>query len=92
MIIKTFGNTVGKPMTVKEYEFVIKSKTGANLYMEGYGFPTICSTLGGQEVKVASDKFPCLKEHWYVTSLLGISTRLICLLVPIFIGQLSTMR
>ena len=30
--------------------------------MKGYGVPTICSTLVGQEVKVACDKFPYLNE------------------------------
>ena len=62
MIIKTFGSTSDKPMKVKEYELVVKSKTGMNLYVKAYGVPTICSALNGQEVKLAADKFPFLKE------------------------------
>ena len=37
MVIKTFGSTAGKPMAVKEYEFIIKGRIGTNLY-EGMVF------------------------------------------------------
>ena len=58
LIIKTFGDAAEKSMRVKEYQFVIKSIDGASLYLKGYGVPKICSTLSGQEIEVARDKFP----------------------------------
>ena len=58
MVIKTFGSTAEKPMKVKMFELVIKSKAGMNLYLKAYSVPTICSSLTGQEVRVARKKFP----------------------------------
>ena len=74
LIIKTFGSTIDKPMKVKEYEFVTKSKASTNIYMKGYGVPTICSTLGFLSV---CDKFPYLKEALVCNQVEGIITLLI---------------
>ena len=61
LVIKTFGDVSEKPMKVKEYQFVVKSIDGTNLYLKGYGVPKICSTLTGQEVDVAIENYPFLK-------------------------------
>ena len=58
MIIKTFGNNSENPKKMKMYEVVIKGESGVNLYLKAYSVPTICSSLTGQEVRVAREKFP----------------------------------
>ena len=61
LVIKTFGDMAEKPMKVKEYQFVVKSIDGTNLYLKGYGVPKICSKLTGQGVDVAIENYPFLK-------------------------------
>ena len=63
MVIKTSGSTVEKPMKLKRFELVIKSEANMNLYMKAYSVPTICSSLTGQEVKVAREKFPDISGY-----------------------------
>ena len=58
MVIRTFGSTAEKPMEIKRFELIIKSKADMNLYLKAYSIPTICSSLSGQEVKVACETFP----------------------------------
>ena len=63
MTVNTFGNRQGRTTLMKEYAFCVRNKKrGCNMYMRGFGVPYICSPLMNQNLDVAVDMYPLLKD------------------------------
>ena len=61
MINKTFGNENENSPELKEYSFCVRGMSGVqNIYLRGFGFPLVCSSLSGQQIDFVKTMFPCL--------------------------------
>ena len=63
MRINAFGTTVGKLVSVKEYEFCVKGKHGNSFYLKEFAVPVICAPIVNQKVNVVMSQFEQLSDH-----------------------------
>ena len=63
MSIKSFGNKRAQVKTLHEYEVCIKpNDKGSSYFIKAVAVPTICTPISGQNINVALEKHPFLRD------------------------------